>query len=161
MQLAELFTAAHDTWLGEVARSSPYVYTIGLIVHFTGLALLMGAMLVIDVTLLGFARAIPPGAALKLLPLAILGFVLNLLTGVMFLCFDPERFALNPAFQFKMLLVLLAGLNALWFTLAEHREISKLPAGAPLGAMVRISAALSLTLWFGVIVAGRMIVAFQ
>jgi hypothetical protein len=57
--------------------------------------------------------------------------------------------------------VLLAGLNALWFTLWEHREISRLPAGAPLGFKVKLSAALSLTLWLGVIVAGRMIVAFQ
>ncbi|MGA9028175.1 MAG: hypothetical protein WB440_19125 [Steroidobacteraceae bacterium] len=161
MHLADLFTAAHDTWLGVFARSNPYIYTIGLIVHFTGLALLMGAILLIDITLLGFARTIPPGAALKLLPVAILGFVLNLLTGVMFFCFDPERFGLNPAFQVKMLLVLLAGLNALWFTLAEHREVAHLPAGATLALKVRISAAISLTLWFGVIVAGRMIVAFQ
>jgi hypothetical protein len=161
MHIAQMFTAAHDTWLGEFARSNPYVYTIGLVVHFTGLALLMGAMLLIDITLLGLARTIPPGAALKLLPLAILGFCLNLLTGVMFFCFDPERFGLNPAFQVKMLLVLLAGLNALWFTLTEHREISRLPAGAPLALKVRVSAALSLTLWFGVIVAGRMIVAYQ
>jgi hypothetical protein len=159
--LAQLFTAAHDTWLGAFARSNPYVYTIGLVVHFTGLALLMGAMLLIDITLLGLARTIAPGAALKLLPFAILGFCLNLLTGVMFFCFDPERFGLNPAFQVKMLLVLLAGLNALWFTLAEHREISQLPAGAPLALKVKLSAALSLTLWFGVIVAGRMIVAYQ
>jgi hypothetical protein len=60
-----------------------------------------------------------------------------------------------------MLLVLVAGLNALWFTLAEHRDVANLPAGARLPLKVRVSASLSLLLWFGVIVAGRMIVAFQ
>jgi hypothetical protein len=92
---------------------------------------------------------------------AIVGFVLNLLTGIMFFCFDPERFGGNPAFQVKMLLVLVAGLNALWFTFAEHGKVSHLVAGARLPLVVRISASLSLLLWFGVIVAGRMIVAFQ
>jgi hypothetical protein len=161
MDVAHFFAFAHDTWLGQIARDSSYVYTIGLVVHFTGLALLMGAMLVIDLTLLGLAPTIPPGAALKLLPVAIIGFVLNLLTGITFFCFDPERFGLNPAFQVKMLLVLAAGLNALWFTFAEHREVARSAAGAPLPLKVKISASLSLLLWFGVIVAGRMIVAFQ
>jgi hypothetical protein len=161
MTVAHFFALAHDTWLGQLARDNAYIYTIGLVLHFTGLALLMGAMLVIDLTLVGLARAIPPGAALKLLPVAIIGFVLNLLTGIMFFCFDPERFGLNPAFQFKMVLVLAAGLNALWFTFAEHREVVQAPAGAALPLKVRISASLSLLLWFGVIVAGRMIVAFQ
>jgi hypothetical protein len=161
MNVAHFFALAHDSWLGQIARDNSYIYTIGLIIHFTGLALLMGAMLVIDITLLGFARMIPPGAALTLLPVAIVGFLLNLLTGIMFFCFDPDRFGLNPAFQVKMLLVLAAGLNALWFMLAEHRSVSQAPAGARLPLMVRTSAALSLLLWFGVIVAGRMIVAFQ
>ncbi len=161
MDVAHFFALAHDTWLGQVARDNAYIYTIGLIVHFTGLSLLMGAMLVIDLTLVGIARTIPPGAALKLLPVAIIGFVLNLLTGIMFFCFDPERFGLNPAFQVKMLLVLVAGANALWFTFAEHRQVAQLAAGARLPLMVRVSASLSLLLWFGVIVAGRMIVAFQ
>jgi hypothetical protein len=161
MDVAHLFSWAHDTWLGQVARDNAYIYTIGLILHFTGLSLLMGGMLVIDLTLVGIARTIPPGAALKLLPVAIAGFVLNLLTGVMFFCFDPERFGLNPAFQVKMLLVLVAGLNALWFTFAEHRQVANLAAGARLPLVVRLSASLSLLLWFGVIVAGRMIVAFQ
>jgi hypothetical protein len=161
MNVAHWFSLAHDSWLGHIARDNSYIYTIGLIIHFTGLALLMGAMLVIDITLMGFARMIPPGAALKLLPLAVAGFVLNLLTGIMFFCFDPDRFGLNPAFQVKMLLVLAAGLNALWFTFAEHRAVSQAPAGARLPLNVRLSASLSLLLWFGVIVAGRMIVAFQ
>jgi hypothetical protein len=161
MDVAHFFAWAHGTWLGQVARDNAYIYTIGLIVHFAGLSLLMGAMLVIDLTLLGVSRTIPPGAALKLLPVAIIGFVLNLLTGIMFFCFDPERFGLNPAFQVKMLLVVLAGANALWFTFAEHREIVQLPAGVRLPLKVRVSASLSLLLWFSVIVAGRLIVAFQ
>jgi hypothetical protein len=161
MNVAHFFALAHDSWLGQVARDNPYMYTIGLVIHFTGLALLMGAMLLIDLTLIGFARTIPPGAALKLLPLAIIGFAMNLLTGIMFFCFDPDRFGLNPAFQVKMVLVLLAGANALWFTFAEHREVVLAPAGVRLPFKVRVSASLSLLLWFGVIIAGRMIVAFQ
>jgi hypothetical protein len=161
MDVAHFFALAHDTALGQFARSNAYVYTVGLVIHFTGLVLLMGSMLLIDLTLMGLAPAVPPGAALKLLPFAIVGFLVNLCTGVMFFCFDPERFGLNPAFQLKMVLVVVAGLNALWFTIAEHRQVAQLPAGAKLPIAVRISAAISLLVWFAIIVAGRMIVAFQ
>lgn len=161
MDMPHFFAMAHETALGQFARANAYIYTVGLIIHFTGLVLLMGAMLLIDLTLMGFAPTVPPAAALKLLPFAIAGFILNLLTGVMFFCFDPERFGLNPAFQLKMVLVLIAGANALWFTFAEHRQVAQLPAGSQLPIVVKFSAALSLLLWFAVIVAGRMIVAFQ
>jgi len=161
MDVAHVFAIAHDSALGHFARANAYVYTIGLVIHFTGLALLMGAMLLIDLTLMGLAPTVPPAAALKLLPFAIAGFLLNLGTGVMFFCFDPERFGLNPAFQLKMVLLLVAGLNALWFTIAEHRQVAQMPAGVQPPIAVKISAAISLLVWFAVIVAGRMIVAFQ
>jgi hypothetical protein len=160
MHWGPFFHWAHDTWLGQFVRASSWVYTAGLMVHFTGLALLMGAMLLIDLRLLGVERSIPPGAVLKFLPVAIIGFCLNLATGIMFFCFDPARFGLNPAFQVKMLLILLAGLNAIWFSLAEHRHLVHAPGDLHTPINVKISAGLSLFFWFGVIVAGRLIVAF-
>jgi hypothetical protein len=75
--------------------------------------------------------------------------------------FDAIDYWLNPAFRVKMALLLLTGLNALWFTLVEHRKVLSQPSSQRTTIAVRTSAALSLFLWFAIIFWGRMIVAFQ
>lgn len=53
--------------------------------------------------------------------------------------------------------MLLAGANALWFQLRAHPELGRWEPGMPLSAAARASAGLSLSLWLGVIVFGRLI----
>jgi len=151
----------HDSRLGVITREYHYVFTICLVVHFIGLSLLMGGMLIVDLRLLGFPRQLPIAAAMKFLPIAIIGFLINLGTGVTMVSFDPVDYWLNPAFRIKMALLLLGGLNALWFTLVEQRQVLSQPSDQRTTIAVRTSAALSLFLWFAVIYWGRMIVAFQ
>jgi hypothetical protein len=151
----------NDSWLGVVTREYHYIFTICLVVHFIGLSLLMGGIGIVDMRLLGFPRQLPIAAAMKFLPIAIIGFVINLLTGITMVSYDPVDYWLNPAFKIKMALLLLAGLNALWFTLAEQRHVLSQPSDWRTSIAVRSSAALSLLLWFAIIYWGRMIVAFQ
>ena len=153
--------AAHDTWLGDIARQNSSLFTFGLVIHFIGLGMLMGAMLAIDLRLLGIAKRIPIGAVLSLLPVALVGFALNLLTGVMFFCFDSFGYWRNPAFKIKLVLILIAGLNALWFTLAEHKKLAATGSDFEVAPVGKFSAGLSLFVWFAVILFGRLIVAFQ
>ena len=151
----------HDTWLGEVSRQYAWIFTTGLVIHFIGLCVLVGVMVVVDLRLLGFGKRAPIGAVLSLLPLAIAGFLMNLATGVVFICFDSFGYWANPAFKVKMVLVLLGGLNALWFTLVERRKLAATGPGADTDILTKLSAAASLLLWFAVILFGRLIVAFQ
>jgi hypothetical protein len=159
--LAPFLHWLHDSWLGVVTREYHYIFTICLVIHFIGLSLLMGAMLIVDLRLLGFPRQLSIPAAMKLLPIAIIGFLVNLCTGITMVSFDPVDYWLNPAFRIKMGLVLLAGLNALWFTLVEQRHVLSQPGNQRTTIAVRTSAALSLLVWFAIIFWGRMIVAFQ
>lgn len=152
---------AHDTWLGEATRAYAPMFTTGLVLHFIGLCVLLGAMLMVDLRLLGVIRGVSIRAVLTLLPFAIAGFVVNLLTGVMFFCFDPFGYWGNPAFKIKMTLVMIAGLNALWFTFAEHRKLAAAEGDQDVGVATKISAGASLLLWFTIILFGRLIVAFQ
>ncbi len=151
----------NDSWLGVVTREYHYVFTTCLVLHFIGLSLLMGSMLIVDLRLLGFPRQLPIAAAMKFLPIAIAGFLINLCTGITMVSFDAIDYWLNPAFRVKMALVLVAGLNALWFTLVEQRQVLSQPSGQRTTVAVRTSAALSLFVWFAIIFWGRMIVAFQ
>jgi hypothetical protein len=151
----------HDSWLGEYARHAFWVFTVGLIIHFIGLCLLLGAMLVVDLRLLDLFKGVAIRSVAALLPIAIFGFCLNLLTGVVFFCFDPFSYWQNPAFQTKMVLISIAGLNALSVRFTTQRTLMSTDPDRRTGALLKINAAGSLLLWFSVILFGRLIVAFQ
>ena len=127
------------------------------IIHFIGLYLLLGSILIIDFRLIGLLRGINVNVTHKLLPLAFVGFGLNLVSGVLFYIGDPGRYSINAGFQLKMALVLLAGINAFWF----WRKISPvMPSWAPHGdtpGLAKLIGFVSLGSWFGVLLLGRLI----
>ena len=149
-----------ETPLGSAMREIPDLFPACETAHFIGLSLLLGAMIVVDLRILGLFRQTSYASVLKLLPLAILGFVINLLSGIAFIACNPFLYFTNNAFYLKLLVILLGGVNALWFTLAEHRVIAGLPndASAPLPA--KIMAGASLTMWLLVILLGRLLPTF-
>ncbi len=121
------------------------------ILHFIGLSLLFGGLLIVDLRMLGLFSSIAQEKVYQLLPLVIVGFVLNLLTGVLFFFGDPGRYSINIAFKTKMVLVLLAGCNALLFHVAVQPASSRAPQWQ------KCSAAVSLLAWTGVLLFGRLI----
>jgi hypothetical protein len=56
-----------------------------------------------------------------------------------------------------MLLILLAGLNALWFRLGVFLDVDKWGSGIEASRLAKVISALSLLIWVGVITAGRFI----
>jgi hypothetical protein len=129
--------------------------------HFIGLTLLLGPIAAWDLRLLGLLKDVPLAAFHRLVPFAVIGFVINMSTGFLFLVTYPDQYVYNTAFHVKMLCVLLAGLNVLVFYAAMGRRMSALGPGAQLPAMGRLAGAVSLTLWITVIVCGRMITFFR
>jgi hypothetical protein len=152
----------HDLPLGTIIRNSSWLYTYFLCLHFLGFSLLFGGLMVVDLRVLGFAKRIPLDKCLAFLPWVIIGFCINAFTGLCFFCFQPFQLWANWAFKIKMILVALAGLNALFFTLVEDKKLHAYAAeGKSPDLGMKISAFASLTIWVLVIVAGRLIVAFQ
>ena len=117
----------------------------------------MSAIIIMDLRLIGFERAIPVSAVHSLVPLAMIGFGINLITGILFLFGDPFRYAVNIAFQIKMLLLILAGLNALFYYLKVEPMIAHSPLETDTPPIAKAVGAASLVLWFGVLVYGRLI----
>jgi hypothetical protein len=146
-----------QTWIGEFVRSSTWAFPALQSLHFIGMTLLIGVVGVIDLRVLGVARGLPLHPLHRFLPLAFFGFGLNLLTGIFFFCHDPYVYAFNPSFRLKMLLILLAGLNALWFRLGVFLDVDKWGSGIEASRLAKVISALSLLIWVGVITAGRFI----
>lgn len=143
--------------LGQLMRDSVWLFPMAEILHFIGLSLLIGSLMIVDLRLLGVIKDMSFYAVYRFLPISLLGFGINMTTGILFCFTDPFRYYPNIAFRLKMFLVLLAGLNALWFKLSVYPLTIKTPDKAEIGTVAKIVAVLSLLFWFGVIVMGRMI----
>ena len=125
--------------------------------HFLGLCMLIGAVLIMDLRLIGFQRAIPLSAVHGLMPVAIIGFAVNLITGLGFLFGDPHLYVINYAFWVKMGLVLLAGLNFLFFFFKVEPRLATLGPHDATPAIAKAVGTLSLVFWFGVLAYGRLL----
>ena len=135
----------------------PWIWPILEILHFIGLSMLLGSILIVDLRLAGWLRGIRAASVLRLLPLAAAGFLLNLITGTLFFFGDPARYAINIGFQIKMLLVVLAGLNALWFYFRIEPYIAAWEPHGSTPMHARLVGLSSLATWLGVLLLGRLI----
>ena len=157
MTLDDFLQLLADSFAGNMMRDIFWMWPFMENLHFMGLAALFGGLLAIDLRVIGICRFIPMKAALTLIPYVIAAFALNLLTGIMFFTGDPYRYFYNLAFQWKMALIVLAGINALWFWFGEHTKLSKLADGEEADVPAKIIGIASLALWVGIIVLGRLI----
>jgi hypothetical protein len=148
-------------WIGDIMRKSTWLYPLAQIVHFIGLCFLIGAILMVDLRLMGFFRRMSIRAALSLIPVAIAGFAVNAITGLAFFSSDPYRFWFDDAFRWKLLAIVAAGVNALWFTFAEQRKVLSLAQDAATNGVTRFCAAFSIASWFSVILFGRLLPVYQ
>jgi len=129
--------------------------------HFLGLTLLFGSIAAWDLRLIGIGRGVPIAEFHRLIPFAVVGFAINVTSGVGFLMAAPDQYIYNPAFHVKMLLVVLAGVNVLVFYLTMFRHVKSLPPASPSPLRAKMSGAVSLACWIGVIVCGRMITFYR
>lgn len=129
--------------------------------HFIGLTLLLGTVGLFDLRLLGLAPGIAPTALHRLIPVGIAGFLLNVVTGLMFFVSDIGQYLHNPAFQLKMLCMLLAGANMVLFYWISARQIAGLSPYTSVPTAARVFAFFSLSCWSGVIVFGRLITFYR
>lgn len=143
----------------EALRRSQWVYPLVNSAHIAGFALLFGAVISLDLRMLGFwHRAVDLRTLSRiLLRVAIGGFILAVVMGALLFAVRAEKYAAMPVFQAKMLLVVLALGNALLLHRSSAWADQQKTLGQPPPFRLRVAAGLSMGLWSGVIVCGRMI----
>jgi hypothetical protein len=149
-----------DTDLSQWVTSGPWIWPALETMHFTGLCVLIGGLIVMDLRLIGYRRNLPLITVHKIMPLVFVGFGINLCTGLLFVVGNPHRYAVNYAFQMKMILLLLAGLNALLFRLTISPRMKHWTESTESPLPAKLMGSASLALWFGVGIHGRLITFF-
>lgn len=142
--------------IGDAMVNKTWTWAASETVHFIGLSLLFGVVLLVDMRMLGFMRSIPFSTVHRLLPWGMLGFALNVATGMLFFVgAPPDFYTTNALFFWKLALILLAGANALYFTVFEQPWM--LEAGDTPPLVARVAAASGIFLWLGVLFCGQML----
>ena len=153
--------AAVPTWPRAAAMGAalvvdnPWVWPICEILHFVGLCLLFGVVLLVNLRMLGFLRGIAFADVRRLLPWAMAGLAINIVTGMLFVLAAPDQYTQNPAFAWKMGLMLTAALTLLYPTMFD--DIGRVTAEAAPPITARIIAVGSTALWVAVIFFGRFL----
>jgi len=144
--------------LAVAMRQWLWLYPAVEIVHILGFVMVVGAGFYFDLRLLGFGRGLPvSGLADHLLFWARRAFPVILVSGFMMFTAHATEMAENPAFQLKLVLILAAVLNATAFHRWPFRGVARWDAGVTSPAAAKAAAALSLVLWTGAIICGRLL----
>ncbi|MEE2635966.1 MAG: hypothetical protein VYE68_01880 [Acidobacteriota bacterium] len=130
-------------------------------IHFMGLTLLFGSIAAWDLRLLGLTKRVPIDAFHRLVPFAVLGFVINAASGSLFLLTEPDQYFYNPAFHFKLLFMMLAGLNVLVFYTTVFRRMDAFAVGDDVPVQAKFAGAASLCFWIAVIICGRLLTFYR
>ena len=124
--------------------------------------LLLGTVGLFDLRVLGLAKGIPPATLHRLIPFGIGGYLVNVLTGIVFFSGHPDQYFYNNAFRTKLIFMAVAGTNVLLFYGTNaFEELKKLPSGVDPPLRIKLIAGTSLCMWVGVLVCGRLITFFR
>ena len=144
--------------IGEVVAGNTgigWLWPAAEAVHFVGLCMLFAVVLAVDLRILGMAKGLSFQSLYQLLPFGMLGFLLNFITGMAFFLAAPGQYVNNVEFHRKLVFILLAGVNVLYFMLIDEPWEIGPEDNAPLRA--KAVAAITIFIWLGILYYGHML----
>ena len=157
MNLLPVFEWIQNSSVGTSIRESILVFPIVETAHVVGLSFSVGLILITDLRLIGaiLPSERPSGVMRQLRGWMLAGFALMFSSGGLLFWAEAAKCYKSPAFRFKMIFLLLAGLNALLFETTLGRSIGAWDDRAVPPQRARMAGWISLVCWSGVVVFGR------
>jgi hypothetical protein len=146
-----------SSWAAAI-RQSLWMYPALEIVHILGIVLLVGSAFSFDLRLLGsHANLSLAGMSHLLLSWARYGLILIIPSGLLLFITNAAALGMDPTFWLKMMLLIVAGLNALVFHKISFAKLADLETAPQLPWRIRIHALISVMVWVVVIACGRLL----
>lgn len=137
----------HSTWQFPVIES----------VHSLALSVMLWPAAIVDLRLLGATmtkRAVSQVAG-QFLPWVWSGFATMILSGALLFCSEAVKCYQSPFFRVKLLLLAVAGLNAMLFHKTVFRNVDDWDKDASTPLRAKLAGGCSLAVWIGVVAMGR------
>lgn len=159
MSVVSILQQLHDTQFSTALRESLYMFPLVEGAHLIGLALSVGLIFIIDLRFVGlFIKNVPASEVLSgLRPWLLFGFALTFITGFVLIAAEGPKMWEIPVFPIKILLIVLAGINAIWFEFRYGKSISNWGNGSNFPQGVKLAGWVSLVSWSAVVICGRLI----
>jgi hypothetical protein len=145
------------TSVSQAMSMSPILWPICEMLHFIGLALLIGGAGLMDLRLMGFMKSVPLHAVMQVRKWAVLGVAINVVTGVLFFVGAPGQYVDNAAWYGKLLFLLVAMINVAVFETRHGKRMLTLAANERTPVSFKVAGAVSIGSWFLVLYFGRML----
>jgi uncharacterized protein DUF6644 len=141
--------------LGQAISGSRWAFAVIESVHLLALAMIGGAVLIVDLRLLGFGLRDQPldRVARDAWPWFIGSWVVMIVSGVLLFVSEPQKLYFSTPFFWKMIFLLLGSL----FAVTVRRKVTMAGDGRTHPVVMKLVGLVSLLLWFGVGSAGRWI----
>jgi hypothetical protein len=155
MSLLPFFQWCYQTAVGEAIRDSTWLFPLIEAFHLVGLGLTAGAILMVDLRLLGVGLARQPVGQLaaSVQPWLIGSLTLMFASGIPLFLSEAMKCYYSLPFWVKMTCLFLA----IVFTFTIRRHVTRTELTTDRALSGRLTAAISLSLWFGVAWGGRWI----
>jgi hypothetical protein len=156
--LVEWLTAVENLPLVVELRNGRWRYAAVNASHIVGIALLFGAIVPLDLRLMGYWRSVSIRTLAHILvPVAITGLMLAIGAGALLFSIRAVQYASTPLFQVKVALIVCGVANALLLRTAKQWEAAQADSHVMPPVRLRVAGGLSIGLWLSVIVCGRML----
>ncbi len=159
MSLLALCEAVQNYPSSIAIRESLYMYPVVESVHVLSLCLFLGLVTMMDLRLAGLGNRGTPIRQIQqqLFPWQMVGMALIVASGLLLVYAEPLRFYGNIFFRVKLVLLAVAGLNAMAFHFLTYPSAAEWDTAARPPARVRMAGLVSLVAFTGIVVAGRFI----
>lgn len=140
-------------------RESQYLYPWILTFHVVSMCLFGGLVLMMDLRLLGIGNMRTPFSEVQrtLFPWQMFGMMCSSITGLLLVYTQPMRFFSSFLFWIKVVLMVMAGINALAFHRTTYLTVGRWDMDRILPFGAKLAGAVGLALWAAVVVSGRLI----
>ena len=155
MSVLSFFTWCENSALGEAIRSSKWLFPAIESIHLLGLALMGGAVLLVNLSLLGFGIGRKPAAQLwhDTRPWLVGSLAVNIVSGLLLFTSEAIKLYYHEAFWVKMTSLVLAIL----FTFTVLRRVALSDPARVSALRSKAAALISILLWSAVGAGGRWI----
>jgi hypothetical protein len=140
-----------ELFVGEKSWMWPALETL----HFIGMTMLFGVSLLLMLRTLGMMKSISFSGLHRLLPIGVMGFVVNVITGMIFYIALPGNYVNKQTFHIKMLSIILGAIPILYFSLSDAPW--KTGSNDNASAIAKVASVCLFVLLVVVVVTGRLL----
>jgi len=155
--MLELAAWVESTWLSKTLFGISWLWPLSEFLHFMGLCMLIGGAGLLDLRLMGLFRGLAIHHVKALMPWAIGGFLINAVTGALFLTMQPHLYLGSGVWWAKVGFICVAGANAMFFETRLAVRALAMDPDADTSTTMKVIGAVSLFSWFAVMYCGRML----